>query len=64
MVKHGQQDGVLVLEVLMDKRTFDQRAHHLKQLVESRDDELEEKKKDDIRERKERRMNRRARQVG
>ena len=48
----------------MDKRTFDQRAHHLKQLVESRDDELEEKKKDDIRERKERRMNRRARQVG
>ena len=45
LVKHGQQDGVLVLEVLMDKWTFDQRAHHLKQLVESRDDELEEKKK-------------------
>ena len=32
----------------MDKWTFDQRAHHLKQLVESRDDELEEKKNDDM----------------
>ena len=32
----------------MDKWTFDQRAHHLKQLVESRDDELEEKKKDGV----------------
>ena len=48
MVKHGQQDGVLVLKVLVDKRTFDQRAHHLKQLVESKDDQLEENKKDDM----------------
>ena len=34
-----------MLKVLVDERAFDQRSHHLKQLVESRDDGLEEKRR-------------------